>query len=514
MTAMKDKVLLKDWLAFHPYESAVQSELYYLRICNEILGVLLAEGMDYWENLLDREELKELACFLTCYFEDVISGPGLWRCFTAAMEELYDYPLPYFRVDKDYLPEEINKEDVCFLLWYFVSMKRGDEFMVSPIFYELSDLPEGTMDILEREYEQAPENRKLQALYDIPKELDDLSDLNALLRQMLLKSWLFFFHGEEMEGILKNQIKKWDKDGPAPHMMDMYIYDMTDSYVHSTRTSLLAFHAKEWLAILAGKDHPRYKDIRGLGEKKSGYYLFEGFVKGENGLFRHLATDRVLEVSERSMDFPPDLESGRSVIYAGFVQWGEFWWLTGSMLHYSKNQKEDVNSELLDKERLLFSDLEGLQAKENGLLSSAFLKFNEGKPMAFRANMDEMNAFVIEFLEYYAGDKRVVSYADPSKGNVPEDVPGMLFCSAVSGIHTVFGLNSCIPDEENPWYDEAEAEDDTERLLHSPYITGEWMHHLLENYHLPVPEFPGIRETHFVVDNLDFLLRFWKRRAY
>ena len=169
---------------------------------------------------------------------------------------------------------------------------------------------------------------------------------------MLLKSWLFFFHGEEMEEILKNQIKKWDKDGPAPHMMDMYIYDMTDSYVHSTRTSLLAFHAKEWLAILAGKDHPLYHKIRGLGEKKSGYYLFEGFVKGENGLFRHLATDRVLEVSERSMDFPPDLESGRSVIYAGFVQWGEFWWLTGSMLHYSKNQKEDVNSELLDKERI------------------------------------------------------------------------------------------------------------------------------------------------------------------
>ena len=93
---MKDKVLIKDWLAFHPYVSPVQSDLYYLRICNEILGVLLAEGMDYWENLLDTEELKELACFLTCYFEDVISGPGLWRCFTTAMEELYDYPLPFF----------------------------------------------------------------------------------------------------------------------------------------------------------------------------------------------------------------------------------------------------------------------------------------------------------------------------------------------------------------------------------------------------------------------------------
>jgi hypothetical protein len=277
---------------------------------------------------------------------------------------------------------------------------------------------------------------------------------------------------------------------------------------------LLAFHAREWLAVLAGKDHPKYQDIRGLGEKKSGYYLFEGLLNGERGLFRHLATDRVLEVSGRSMDYPSNLISGRSVIYAGFVQWGELWWLSGSMLHYSDNQKEDVNSGLLDKERMLFNDLEGNQAKENRLLSSAFLKFNDGKPMAFRPNMDEMNAFVIEFLESYAGGKRVVPYIDPSKGNVPKDVPGMLFCSAVTGIHTVFGLNTCILDEENPWYNETEAEDDAERLLHSPYVTGEWMHHLLKNYHLPVREFPGIRETNFVVENMDFLLRFWKRKAY
>jgi len=514
MAGKKYKVLIKDWLAFHPYGSPSQSDFYYLRICNEILGVLLEEGMDYWENLLDADELKELACFLTSYFEDVISGPGLWRCFTTAMEELYGYPLPFFRVDSDYLPEEINKEDVCFLLWYFVSMKRGDEFMVSPVFYELSDHPEQIMGILEREYEQAPENGKLQAFYENPDELNDFSDLNELLRRMVLQSWLFFFHGEEKEEIIRNQIRKWDKDGPAPHMMDMYIYDMTDSYVHSTRTSLLAFHAKEWLAVLAGKPHPRYRDIKGLCEKKSGYYLYEGFVNGENGLFRHLATGRILEVSGRSMDFPSNLISGRSVIYAGFVQWGELWWLSGSMLHYSDNQKEDVNSGLLDKERFLFNDLEGLQEKENRLLHAAFLKFNDGKPMAFHAGMDEMNEFVTELLEYYAGEKGISSYTDPSKGNVPEDAPGMLFCSAVSGIHTVFGLNTCILDEENPWYNETEAADDAERLLHSPYVTGEWMHYLLKNYHLPVREFPGIRETNFVVENMDFLLRFWKRKAY
>ncbi len=62
MAANKDKVLSKDWLAFHPYASPAPTDLYYLRICNEILDVLLAEGIDYWKGLLDALELKELAC--------------------------------------------------------------------------------------------------------------------------------------------------------------------------------------------------------------------------------------------------------------------------------------------------------------------------------------------------------------------------------------------------------------------------------------------------------------------
>ncbi len=133
--------------------------------------------------------------------------------------------------------------------------------------------------------------------------------------------------------------------------------------------------------------------------------------------------------------------------------------------------------------------------------------------MAFRANMDEMNAFVIEYLEYYNREQEVPSYTNLNKGDFPDDVPGMLFCSAVSGIHTVYGLNSCIPDKEKQWYNEAEAKDDSERLLHSPFVTGEWMHYLVENYPLQLPEYPGLRKTSFVADNLDFLLRFWKRRT-
>lgn len=515
MATRKDKVFLQDWLSFHPYESSVNSDFYYLRLSNEILEVLLAEGWDYWDGLLEAEELKELACFIACYFEDVISGPGLWRCFTTAMEDLYDHPLPFFQINQDnYYAEEINMDDICFLLWYFVSMKRGDKFLVSPLFNELSDIHEGIMAILEREYEKAPENSILQELYTIPPDEDDFIELNRFLRWIVLESWLFFFHADDLELLVKAQIKKWDKEGPAPDQVDMYIYDITDSFVHSTQTSLLALYAKEWLALLAGKDHSLYAAIRGLGEKKSGYYLFEG--SGNEGvfLFRHLATDKMLEVSERSMDLPRDLEAGCSVVYAGFIRWRDYWWLSGTLLEYSKNRKKDVGHEILKQERLMFQNLDDFDSKENKKKHAAFLKFNEGKPMVFRANMADMEVFVSEFLEYFFGKKQSVTYKDPGMREVPDYVPGMLFSSAVSGIHTVYGLNTCVPDDENPWYDEKEAKDDAERILHSPHLNGEWVHHLLANYFIPTPEFPGLRENNLFSENMDFMLRFWKRKAY
>lgn len=40
------------------------------------------------------------------------------------------------------LPDEINLEDIWFLLWYYISMVRYDEIIVGPLFFEVSTLPE------------------------------------------------------------------------------------------------------------------------------------------------------------------------------------------------------------------------------------------------------------------------------------------------------------------------------------------------------------------------------------
>ena len=105
-------------------------------------------------------------------------------------------------------------------------------------------------------------------------------------------------------------------------------------------------------------------------------------------------------------------------------------------------------------------------------------------------------------------------------------VPGMIFFNRESGIQMAFGYNDLIPDPDNASYrenstvDVPESESDPDsgheamRLLYSSYISGDWMKYLVNNYDIPGLNFPGEGGRELLMDNLDFMMRFWKRKNY
>ena len=85
------------------------------------------------------------------------------------------------------------------------------------------------------------------------------------------------------------------------------------------------------------------------------------------------------------------------------------------------------------------------------------------------------------------------------------------------GVYTNYSTDP-IPDPRNKWYrgDHAEENnsDGTLMMLESQHISGNWMKYLISNYDLPGLEFPGLSGRDLLMDNLDFMLRFWKREGY
>lgn len=534
----RKSIYMQRWLSFHFYSTPLQSDYYYLKLCNEIYNMLRDDDFPDEEISISDEQKKNLACFVTGYFEDVISGPGLWKAFITQVSELYGTYLPFFDPDpEEYFPDEINPEDIHFLLWYYLSMVLSDDSIISPLIYEWSDYSNRIFEILEREYETAPENFNLKQLFNVSPEENNFFMIKEKLKWIMLDSWLHHFLGKELEEITDDTFID-DEEKPMPEeSRAIYLYDTMDTFVLSRHTPLLARQGKEWLAYALGKDHPLYESLLEMGEKKSGFYLYIG-TEGDDLLFEHIATGTRLKVTSRSMDVPTGNEPGRSISFAGFVKWRGEWWFSGSQLGWGYDNDLIRKEQESEKSKMLFGKNPAVQREENRQLYRSFLKFNKGKPLAFIESEEAANSFIRDFLAYHNRSLKK-SVRKQRKDRMPleqdmlpdsifkemepdlvqvETIPGVVFCDPDSGIDLAFGYNDMIPDARNQWYMSTNTEDDpgdgTMILLESPHINGKLMHYLVSNYDLPGLEFPGLSGRELLLDNFDFMLRFWKRKRY
>ncbi len=92
--------------------------------------------------------------------------------------------------------------------------------------------------------------------------------------------------------------------------------------------------------------------------------------------------------------------------------------------------------------------------------------------------------------------------------------PEMVFFNPEYGFEMASEYNDLIPDPDNPWYDPELPAGECMSLLYSDSISGRWAHHMVEEYDLPGLAFPGEKGREILLENLDFMLRFWKEKYY
>lgn len=520
-----EPIYIQRWLLFHPYNKAQQSDSYYLKLCNEIFNILKRDVYPDEDLFISDEEKKDLACFITCYFEDVISGPGLWRAFINQVKELYGIWLPFYDLDpNEYYPDEINQEDLYFLEWYFLSMVYEHNTLLSPYIYEWSEISDEIFGVLEREYETAPENNNLKEFFKVKEDEDNFFIIKEKINWIMLSSWLHYFLREELVKLIDDLLVEGEEDSFPEDALEGFMYDTEDSFIFFSHTTLLARQGKEWLAHLMGRDHPLFGSVLEMGEKKSGMYIYNG-TEGNNLLFEHIATETELKVTSESMKIPADSRQGRSIFYAGFVKWDGRWWFSGAMSGGDSDPrliKEEMES---GQEKELFGKDPVLQREEKRKLHDSFLRFNNGKPLAFVAGEEASDSFIALLMVYHNSlVKRLLHKGRKSDGMIDPGTfeagtePGMIFSDPDKGIKIAYGYNNLVPDADNPWYVEGDDgggdEDDPMLMLYSSVMSGQWIYYLMKQHNLSGIEFPGLGGRKLLMDNFDFMLRFWKRGGY
>lgn len=151
----QQKVYMKIWLDYHDRLKLVDTDQWYLDFANRLLKVVSESDLYGGET---RDAQQRVAVTIALYLEDCVSDGGNWRRFIRWHKENYGRYLPFYKLSESYLPDEINKEDVAFLLWGIGS--SGEEMtgdcVENPFDPDLLEFADMLYELLDQVFEEAP----------------------------------------------------------------------------------------------------------------------------------------------------------------------------------------------------------------------------------------------------------------------------------------------------------------------------------------------------------------------
>ena len=523
---MDNRIYLKTWLELKPYNKQTVSDRYYLKICNDVKNTIFNNAESFvLQMYLEKNEIDYLACFLTSYFEDLISKTNIWNSFVTLHQSLYKKQLPFYVLD-DYFEEEINIQDLNFLIWYFINTIQEEKF-ISPINDFIFKIAENVMNIFEGAWDYAPENQHLNSFYKIDENEEDYYVARKLIDTILFKTYLFF--PDTLLKLRKQELEIIEDSKEDEHIMT-FLNENKDRTIHKIHTRLLSLKGKEWVAEILGKKHKLSNCFLSISKKISGFFLYKG--QNQYDVFiEHIASSKKFKLTKKSFDQSNALSEIDSILFIGIVQWRDEWWFSGIYLQQSFNADLILDEKKSLKSRMAVNFLEPKDKIDEALKLQldAFKEFNNGSLIAFITS-DKIDGFVKSFTDHF-NDSLNLSLTEKKqamqrarkegffdtveKQQNYEDISesALVFFNPKSGIEIAFDVNCAFPISNNPFFEIEYSERAIMFLFCSTEMSTELVMFCIDNCKEDLPFFNNEIGMSYLKE-IDFLLRFWKKESY
>ena len=446
------KIYPQKWLELHPYKQTNSVDQYYVGIANEIHKRLYSSTIaDAFE---EEENIRYTSLCLAAWFEDVISQTGIWQAFTAECRKRYGAYLPFYPIKGDYFPDEINLEDIRFLLWHHIQYLCRGISAINPENPGIEQTAQEIYGLLAEEYETAPENERMQEfLYHSAMGEEDFFHYREIL------DWFHYqcyFNIENVAQCRDEAERLLDDEKITPEMAETLIYATRTSLTFKGRRNLLSLTSPEWLALI-GKAHPEHQLWGKVKVRKNSCYLLE--KEDDRYLYvKDLCSEDEGEfkITKKSLNLSAirSREVGKSTLICELIYFGNAWWQCGMLLENKYNQKM---AEYVD-------DLTKQKEKTNEKAAFPdFIKASGGKSFVFCQSQEEISDFLLNKMDYNLKEGLDIPRINTENG-------AMLMANPHTGLHIQFKLCECIKSPDNPNYNKEEAEKNAIMFIVNPDI--------------------------------------------
>lgn len=471
------------------------SDFYYVKLTRKLYDIISFSELGKEQG---DDACLNLAVALGHYFEDIVSGIGVWQTFTSKHKELYGKYLPFYDVDEEeYYQDEVNFNDVRLLIW-MVILKEPDSILLDPEDPFLEKLTYKIYSVLDDEFEKAPMN--LQVAEDL-KSADYFDDFNALrnfLIRMVKWNYLFIiFTAERLECLNERmEVSSWGNDLAQWQAS----YEVDCLLACCEKTGPLSLYLKDWLAALLSfhgmtKESERVAAIEFLNiapyqlKKYDSENIYLVDVKGEEYV---VTRDSFNQLPDST---PRDNETfmGSLVKYDGVWQVnGITSWIKGS--GYFNSYKRKVTSKVCSP-----------------TLYKKLMIATENHPLVYFKDYQEIS----DWFDTYAASKKRIFLSSRMKNKHFF----ALYIGQDGNIDILPDGALKIKDIHNPYYDQTKAEGDAISLImYAGVAPDNMLHYLIKHDMLPdacIDSLKGVaRGKQLVQENMDFLARFLRDSDY
>lgn len=483
-------ITIKEFNGKNPLKVSADSDAYYVKLANRIYRQLKS-GRDIPLSIY-KNSLREIAIRTVKYFEDVISGIGIWASFRNAHNSLYGKKLPFYDVEEDtYIDDEINIEDIKYLIWSTV-VETNENLILNPHSPGVEGVAELIYNIFDEEFEKAPINEEVLAVLCDASRYVDFMKIKPILSWLLCDCYLISTSDavDSIAELARDYAENFCSDVQLAFYVAMSHCSIT------YKTGPLALLPQHWLALLL--------EYHKMGLMARNIKTIEGL---DFGVFKNKKkNDTTIEVeSTAGNHYTVEMDSfaqqsledtlSNPMLIMQLAKFGRTWQLNGSCI----STKDEY---LFEEERKRWEDSENRKKS----IHDYYYKKANGKDLLFFETYDDFQKWMgvpatpSPELEDLKKRKHIAVYIDK------DGEPTIIYSNV-----------EAISSPDNPFYDEQIATEYALGMLapdFSPspeFVSYLVKHGLLKDASINTEK--G-RNNAIVQENIDFLTRFLQRADY
>jgi hypothetical protein len=483
-------IKIVEWMAVHPYKTPGSADYAYLKIANKVYDCWASSSM---ESEYDQDIRVKISIIVTAYFEDVVSSIGLWRTFIRKHKELYGKYLPFYDINEDnYYEDEINLEDVIFLIWAAFQKDSYDDF-INPEIPEIEDLARKMYRVLDQEFEQVPINEVFLNFIQDKEHYIDFFEFKEMANWLYYESYLMGF---ENSALAKELIKEMD-NGTVP--LEELEYTIKSESMFRETTGPLALSTQEWYTSML-KDMGMEKEIAIINAIE--FHIADcHLVNGIDEKYFYVTDTQNKEYAVLCSSYTqvPEKAFRSKILITSLVKYDGEWYINGLSIWANEEKVYWETVEATKKKHTMSKDV-----------YEKLLERNVGSPLVYFKDLSEISKWLNKLLNMEGEIKR----------NVLRDQKNyVVFAYSETDVEVLPGIGCYIKDPQNPLYDPQKAEvEGVVLLVDSTMCPPSMYHYLRENNMLPdarINSHLGIeRGRELVRANVDFIARFFRWNKY